>query len=459
LDLILTTCRYVPRANAEVFRITKDNHNILQAVDKEGKTLDAAKIQKLDTWCEQNANRYWLRKRGPLRAPDKGGAHVIIVDDPQMPQLVALAKKADPNRPVIYRSHIQVKADLANQEGTPTAGVWNWIWNHIKECDVFVSHPVPEFVPKIVPSLKVGYLPATTDMLDGLNKELSQRDREYYMHEFYLNIKKNQTERGVKFELDWPKRTYIVQIARFDPAKGIDDVLLSYAKLRREYLADWPSEKHPQLVIAGHGAVDDPDATPIYDATLALIRTSYPDYERDIIVMRVGPTDQILNALMRNSIFALQLSTKEGFEVKVSEALHHGRPIITTNRGGLPLQITPGASGFVLDPSKPDYHAHVAKHMSYLLRNPADRRVMSKFARENLSDEVGTVGNALSWLFLADTLARGEKVEPGTRWVNDMARDGAGLPVVVARETRLKRELIVVSGVVGGVGETGVSAP
>jgi hypothetical protein len=41
-------------------------------------------------------------------------------------------------------------------------------------------------------------------------------------------------------------------------------------------------------------------------------------------------TDRILvlNALMSNARIAMQLSTREGFEVKVSEAIHAGIPII-----------------------------------------------------------------------------------------------------------------------------------
>jgi glycosyltransferase involved in cell wall biosynthesis len=431
-----------------VFRITKDNHNILQGVDKTGNVLDSVRAKKLDDWCEENATRYWTRKDGPLRPSSEGGAHVVIVDDPQLPMLVEIAKKQDPERPVIFRSHIQVRGDLCDTEGSPAAGVWNWIWNHVQKCDVFVSHPVPDFVPSNVPSKKVGYLPATTDWLDGLNKKMSIQDRQYYMHEFYMDILKQQHfNPSLKFKLQYPKRPYMVQIARFDPAKGIDDVIKSYAKFRTDYVAPagWTSPQIPQLIIAGHGAVDDPDATIIYASTMSLIRTTYPQYEPDIIVMRVGPTDQILNALLRNAKIALQLSTREGFEVKVSEALHHGRPVIASNRGGIPLQVIRNFAGFVVDPDEPDYHAHVAKYMFHLFSDEEDRRAMSAYAKAHISDEVSTVGNALSWLYLADRLSGGERVEPDTRWINDMARDEAGFPVDVS-ETRLDRTLILKPG-------------
>lgn len=43
---------------------------------------------------------------------------------------------------------------------------------------------------------------------------------------------------------------------------------------------------------------------------------------------------------MTNAKIALQLSSREGFEVKVSEALHAGCPVVTTCSGGIPLQVS-----------------------------------------------------------------------------------------------------------------------
>jgi glycosyltransferase involved in cell wall biosynthesis len=51
-----------------------------------------------------------------------------------------------------------------------------------------------------------------------------------------------------------------------------------------------------------------------------------------------------------NAKVALQLSTREGFEVKVSEALHKGIPVVTTKAGGIPLQVEHGKNGYLVDP-------------------------------------------------------------------------------------------------------------
>lgn len=50
-------------------------------------------------------------------------------------------------------------------------------------------------------------------------------------------------------KLHYPSREYIIQVARFDPAKGIPDLIKSYGKLRQHYLKDIPVEKTPQLVV------------------------------------------------------------------------------------------------------------------------------------------------------------------------------------------------------------------
>lgn len=93
----------------------------------------------------------------------KGGADVIMIDDPQMPGLIPLCKKADPERKVIYRSHIQIRSDLVAEKDSAARGVWDYLWNDIQHADLFISHPVPIFVPDGIPPEIVAFMPATTD--------------------------------------------------------------------------------------------------------------------------------------------------------------------------------------------------------------------------------------------------------------------------------------------------------
>jgi glycosyltransferase involved in cell wall biosynthesis len=139
---------------------------------------------------------------------------------------------------------------------------------------------------------------------------------------------------------------------------------------------------------------------------------------------------------MQNSKIALQLSTREGFEVKVSEALHTGKPVVACRTGGIPLQIQHGKSGYLCQPGDNDA---VAKHLYDLFTDEELYETMSNFARNNVSDEVGTVGNAAAWLYLAAVLTRGDKLRPNGAWINDLLRTEAGEPYEEG-EPKLPRE-------------------
>ncbi|KAL1964169.1 hypothetical protein VTN77DRAFT_7257 [Rasamsonia byssochlamydoides] len=422
---------YVPKPRPGVYRITKTNHNILQGVSKPEERFTPDKQRVMSDWIRDNANRYWLCKGGPLTPPSEGGADIVIIDDPQMPGLIPLAKQIAPDRPVIFRSHIQIRSDLISTPNTPQAEAWEWFWERIKLADLFISHPVAAFVPENVPQEMVGYMPASTDWLDGLNKNMRDWDVAFYGRLFNTSCRNNEMPM-----IAYPDDEYIAQIARFDPSKGIFDVLESYEKLHQR-LEDSPNVKPPKLLICGHSSIDDPDGSMIYDAALEFIRSRMSHLMDYICVMRLPPTDQILNILLSKAKIVLQLSTREGFEVKVSEAIHKSKPVIATMAGGIPLQVQDRKNGFLVKVSDTDT---VAKHMYDLCTDKELYNSMSQAALHTVSDEVSTVGNTLCWLYMASKLTNGHPVKPNGRWINDMAREEAGQPYQPG-ETRLKRAL------------------
>lgn len=441
---------YVPKPRPGVFRITKNIHNILQGVSHPDQRVSADEKQTIIDWITENAHRYWFSEGGPLRSPEEGGADVVMIDDPQMPGLIPMIKRLTPDRPVLYRSHIQIRSDLTTKAGTPQADIWDFLWSNIQHADMFISHPIPIFVPHNVPSEKVAYLPATTDWLDGLNKPLNAWDTGYYGHIYNTACHSQRMT-----ELKWPARKYIVQVARFDPSKGIPTVIDSYAEFRKLCEEDG-MEDVPQLVVCGNGSVDDPDASLIYDQTMEQLEQHYPHLVPDCSIMRLEPNDQLLNTVIANAHVVLQLSTREGFEVKVSEALHAGRPVIATRAGGIPLQVKDEVNGFLVEPG--DFKA-VAGHLKNLFTDEELHNRMSIAAANGVSDEVGTVGNALSWFYLAHKWAEiGVKpgLRPNERWVNDMAREEAGRPYTegenrLPRHFTQKKELPVVGNEQGEV--------
>lgn len=67
------------RPKPEIFDITKRKfHNVLQGVaDHDVRLTDEDKQAFID-WSDENATRFWLDDKGPLKNSD-----VIVIDDPQ----------------------------------------------------------------------------------------------------------------------------------------------------------------------------------------------------------------------------------------------------------------------------------------------------------------------------------------------------------------------------------------
>lgn len=219
---------------------------------------------------------------------------------------------------------------------------------------------------------------------------------------------------------------YIVQIARFDPSKGIFDALDSYEKFYQRLSENRPDMTPPKLVICGHGSVDDPDGAVIYDQVIDRLEHNIPSLRESICVMRLRPSDQLLNTLLSKATIALQLSTREGFEVKVSEAIHKGKPVIASRAGGIPLQVENNKNGFLVDVGDSDA---VAQHLYDLWTDDALYRRMSEYAVSHVCDEVSTVGNMLNWLYLAAKFTKGDPVRPNGQWINDLAFKDIKVPV------------------------------
>jgi hypothetical protein len=70
----------------------------------------------------------------------------------------------------------------------------------------------------------------------------------------------------------------------------------------------------------GHGSVDDPDGSPIYEKLYETLSShEYELVKTDVAIVRAPPSDSILGCILQGAWVATQLSTREGFEVKVTE--------------------------------------------------------------------------------------------------------------------------------------------
>ncbi len=397
---------YVLMPKSEAFDITKAKfHNVLQAVASPDTVLTEEDKAVYESWTQENA----ALLDGAFRQ-----ANVVVIDDPQPAGLIPYIKQANPDAKIIYRSHIQIVGSLASMPGTPQYTTWSFLWDKIRLADYFVSHPIKMFIPANVPDEKIFYMPATTDPLDGLNKPLTGEQMSRYLRLFNALL----VQAGQK-PLD-EERPYIIQVARFDPSKGIPHLLDAYRKLHG--LLEKQGKVIPQLVITGNGSIDDPDGIRIYNETWQILHSDdYASFVDDVKVLRLPHRDQILNTLLRMSTVALQLSTREGFEVKVTEALMKGKPVVAHNVGGIPLQVQDGVNGYLIGDT-----TQVAQCLYALLTDSVKYQHMSQAATAYADKDYLTIPNAICWLYLAVQLLKGAKMEGYHQWVKVLARENFG---------------------------------
>ncbi len=180
----------------------------------------------------------------------------------------------------------------------------------------------------------------------------------------------------------------------------------------------------PQLVITGNCSIDDPDGTRIYNETWEILRSDdYAAFVDDVKVLRLPHRDQILNTLLRKSAIALQLSIREGFEVKVTEALMKGKPVIACNVGGIPLQVQDGINGYLVEVGD---SSQVAQRLCELLTDSVGYQRMSEAATAYADKDCLTTSNAICWLYLAVQLLNGAKMEGHHQWVKALAQEDFG---------------------------------
>lgn len=154
------------------------------------------------------------------------------------------------------------------------------------------------------------------------------------------------------------------------PRVGIDILLKAYLEFRQklEECENPPLDNGPQLIIMGHGSIDDPDGSWVYEKIHDTLNSQgYELIHGDVAVVRAPPSDALLGCILQGAWVATQLSTRyapssqsvvslltfvrrrrEGFEVKVTEAINKRVPIIASDAGGIPLQVKEGKNGWIV---------------------------------------------------------------------------------------------------------------
>lgn len=157
------------------------------------------------------------------------------------------------------------------------------------------------------------------------------------------------------------------------------------------------------MVITGHGSIDDPEGDVIYKHLIEklnkirAINSQDAQWVDDVIMVRLDPSDQMLNAILSCAMAAFQLSLREGFEVKVSEALLKGIPVVAYNSGGIALQIEEKKDGYLI--KRGDVTA-VANAMYTLATNSQKLKKLKHGAKNKQREWILTPSNILQWNYI-----------------------------------------------------------
>jgi trehalose synthase len=237
---------------------------------------------------------------------------VVFVHDPQPAALLPFHGKKDARW--VWRCHIDT--------GQPNPAIWSFCRQFLTEYDAAIF-TMDEFVPPDFPVERVDIVPPAIDPLSPKNLPLS-----------------DSTTRQV---LDWIgislSRPLITQVSRFDPWKDPLGVIAAY-KLAKEQVPNL------QLALVGSMALDDPEGWEVYRKVQ---EASAADPMIHVFTNLTGVGTVEVNAFQRLSDVVVQKSIREGFGLVVSESLWKETPVVAGRTGGIPLQMSDGVGGFLVD--------------------------------------------------------------------------------------------------------------
>ncbi|MBS3736244.1 MAG: glycosyltransferase [Candidatus Bipolaricaulota bacterium] len=321
----------------DFFNITKKFHNSLQ-----GEEINFSRLKR-SVYTETNEQ---------FTTYANIDHDAVIIHDPQPLPLIRYFKK---RQPWIWRAHI----DLSE----PYADVWDYLKQFIIRYDKaifsakeFVSSDIGTETDIIYPSI---------DPLTVKNKEIDQATIDKYLNKY-----------GIKAD-----KPIISQISRFDKWKDPEGVIEVFDRVNEEIDC--------RLVLLGAMATDDPEGPKVYESVVEKSKG------RDDIIVINKESDILVNVLQRVSSVVLQKSLKEGFGLTVTEALWKSTPVVASDVGGIPLQVTDGETGFLVDPE--DYE-EVTDRILEILEDPELGAKLGGSAHRNVKEHFLITRHLLNWL-------------------------------------------------------------
>ncbi len=332
----------------EFYNATKLLHNSLQGAEETLSDEEWALFDEINAINAEGLQGEW---------------DTIIVHDPQP---IGLKRGAQAkSRNWIWRCHI----DLSEPNPAPIARLQPMI----EEYDATVWH-LPTYVPKGVDMDNgVRIIPPAIDPLSPKNMAFSPDDAAFVCRQFGIDV----------------DRPLITQVSRFDPWKDPMGVIDAYREVTKQV-------PEAQLALVGSMATDDPEGWEFFQHTF-----EYAENDEDIKILNnlnnVGAIE--VNAFQSQSDVCLQKSIREGFGLTVTEALWKGRPTIGGNVGGIPLQISDGETGFLVDSSE-----QCAERCLEILADPELGKRLGRAGKEHARKEFLSPRLLRDWVELLSEL-------------------------------------------------------
>ena len=328
-DIGIDTGWRILHGSQEFFEITKSFHNALQG----GKLNLTSKKEELYLQVNDNFSRFTHLNHD-----------CVIVHDPQPLSLIRSYRK---RQPWVWRCHI----DLTD----PHEELWDFLKGFILKYDEMICSSESYFKEDLPTPQRLMY-PAINPLSDK-NIEMSKDA-----------MMKQIVKAGIPTD-----KPVITQVSRLDPWKDPEGVIDIFKRVRKEVDC--------RLVFCYNVASDDPEGLQMYTK---VVRKANKLLESGDIVLVVGNTEPLVNAVQRFSNVIIQKSTKEGFCLAVTEALWKRTPVVASRVGGIPVQIDDGKSGYLLDPQDLDGFAEKIVH---LLTYPEHAEEIGHQAREKVRQE------------------------------------------------------------------------
>jgi trehalose synthase len=329
--------------NPLFYRTTRALHHALQGSEQ---VITEEMLEAYRAVSRENARR--LPLEGDL----------LLVHDPEPAGLVE-------HRPAagrwVWRCHLSLAA--------PQRRVWNFFRRYVVRYDAAVFSlprfatqlPIPQYL--VYPSI---------DPLADKNRRLSRQEVD-----------------GILDRLGVPRdKPLVLQVSRFDRFADPVSAVNAFRLVRRH--------NDCRLVLAGSGAIDDPEGT----AVLGEVREAIGQ-DPDVSVLELPPEAHLeINALQRAATIVLQTSLREAFGLTVAEAMWKGKPVIGGAAGGIPAQIIHDVTGYVVH--SPEGAAFWMRH---LLNNPEAISRLGGAGREHVRRNFLITRHLADYLTLLTRLA------------------------------------------------------